>query len=131
MRERVEPGREQVGVALRDRLEPELRAEQLEKPRPKGGFVRGQCGAGFGLRNERGKRGCERVTIPETDRRLPFERVASAGIGMVANEFRLVLVEETVWAVVERQAQDRHVVRVEDAVREADGLPFGKQAGRP
>ena len=46
---------------------------------------------------------------------------------MVADETRVVIIEETVGAVVESQANDRHIVGVHHAVCEANLLPLANE----
>ena len=71
----------------------------------------------------------ELAQIPEPDFRLPAERIASAGIGMIGREMRIELIHESVGTVVERGSGNRHIVCVHHAVDKAHRLPAGDEAG--
>ncbi|CNT55851.1 Uncharacterised protein [Salmonella enterica subsp. enterica serovar Bovismorbificans] len=49
-------------------------------------------------------------------------------IGMVTNEAGIVVVEKTKGAIVDGQPQNRHVIRIHNAVRKTDGLPLGDES---
>ena len=55
--------------------------------------------------------------------------VAALRIGVIADVVRVEAVHEAERAVVDREAEDRHVVGVHHAVAEADGLPVRHQVG--
>ena len=52
-------------------------------------------------------------------------------VGVIADITGLIVIEEAVRAVVNGDAENRHVVGVHHAVSETDGLPMGDQARRP
>jgi hypothetical protein len=54
---------------------------------------------------------------------LTIERATAAGIGMVTDKAGIVGVEKPKRSVIQREAENRHVVGIHDAMREADGLP--------
>ena len=68
------------------------------------------------------------VKVPQADHRLIFEAVAPLIIAVVADKAGLVIVQETVRAVVDGEPQQRHVIGVHHAVRKAYALPLGDQA---
>ncbi len=51
-------------------------------------------------------------------------------VGVVADEPRIVIVHEPVGSIVQRQPENRHVVRVHHPVRPSHGLPLGDQRCR-
>ncbi|MNS93885.1 hypothetical protein D3C72_1280830 [compost metagenome] len=69
------------------------------------------------------------VQVPECHLRLLAVGVAALRVGVVADMVGVERVEEAKWAVVDGQAQDRHIVGVHHAVAEADGLPVRDQVG--
>src|SRR5690606_23614273 len=69
--------------------------------------------------------------VPLGDARLVAEAVAAAlGVGRVGGPVRVVVVHPAVWAIVDGQAVDGHVVRVHDAVDEADTHPVDDHVRR-
>ncbi|MCY1542049.1 hypothetical protein D9M68_777730 [compost metagenome] len=67
--------------------------------------------------------------VPLGDRYLIAVAVATAVIGVVADEVGVEVVEEGVGAIVEGDAEDRHVVAVHHPMTEAVRLPIGDQRG--
>ncbi len=63
-----------------------------------------------------------------TDLRLHVVRVAAMLVAVVADVIGVEGVDEAVRAVVDRQAEDRHVVGVQHAMAETDALPLRDQA---
>jgi hypothetical protein len=62
------------------------------------------------------------------DRHLVRIRIAAALVGVVADVVDVEGFHEAEGAVVERQAEDRHIVGVHHAVHEADRLPVRDHA---
>ena len=58
--------------------------------------------------------------VPKDDVRLVAERVAPRGVARVGRELVVESVDEGKRPVVDRQAQNAHVVRVQNPVRETD-----------
>ena len=69
------------------------------------------------------------MQVPETDVRLAGPRVAALVVGVVADVAGVEAVEKAERAVVDCQAEDRHVVGVHHAVAEPDRLPRRHQFG--
>ena len=82
------------------------------------------------LLRQREERLRQATQIPEPDIGLLIEGVAAIVVGMVADETWVVVVEKAERAIVEREAQDRHVVRIHDTMRPADRLPLRDQLRR-
>ncbi len=67
------------------------------------------------------------LQIPVTDRGLLIQRVTARRIRVVADKVRHVGIDKAVGAVIQRQAEQRHIVGVHHPVTEARRLPFGNQ----
>ena len=81
--------------------------------------------------HERGHGFEETSDIPGTDMGLVVVAVASAtGVGGVGRPVHVEGLEPAVGAVVNRETVNRHVVRVHDAVNEADSHPMGDHRRR-
>ncbi len=68
------------------------------------------------------------LQIPVTDRGLLIQRVTARRIRVVADKIGHVGIDKAVWPVIQRQAEQRHVVGIHYPVTEARRLPFGNQA---
>ncbi len=110
--------------------ESELGPHQLHVPSFAEGSIAVECGLQVFLWGQREQRLRQTAEIPETDVRLLIEGVAAIVIGVVADESRVVVVDESEWSVVEGDAMDRHIVRIHDSMRPADGLPLRDQPCR-
>ena len=82
------------------------------------------------LLRQRKERLRQTTQIPEPDIGLLIEGITAAVVGMVTDEAGVVVVEKAEGAIVERETQDRHVVRIHDSMRPADGLPLRDQPRR-
>jgi len=69
----------------------------------------------------------KRIAIPLADTGLHSVRVAALLVSVIADVRRVIGFHESEGAIVERDAEYRHVVRVEHAVHESHGLPVGDQ----
>ncbi len=67
------------------------------------------------------------LQIPVADRRLLIQRVTTRRIRVVADKIGHIGIDKAVGAVIQRQAEQRHVVGVHHPVTEARRLPFGNQ----
>ena len=81
------------------------------------------------LANQRLQRLAQAVQIPVSDVRLAVEGVAALGVAVVADMAGHEGIKELERPVVQRQAQDAHVVGVEHAVAKTHGLPLRHQRG--
>jgi len=133
---------EQPGVALLLGGEPELPSHQSGifgvEGRPvgiEGGLPRGKGLLAPGIRRNIGIQRRQRLAqpgaVPQGHGGLPPEGVSALDVGVVADEPGVVPLEKSVGPVVERDPQDRHVVRVHHAMGEPLGDPPGHQAGGP
>src|SRR3546814_1853497 len=68
--------------------------------------------------------------VPMADAGLAVVGIATALVTVIADVMRVERVEKTVRPVIERQAEDRHVVGVHHTVAETDRLPLRDQSGR-
>ena len=68
------------------------------------------------------------LQVPQANRGLIIKAVTSLIDGVVADIARLIIVQETKRTVIKGQPEDRHVVRIHDAMRKAHRLPAGNQA---
>ena len=80
--------------------------------------------------DQRQQRLREAIAVPVRDARLHPVCIAAARIRVVADVVRVERVDEAERAVVDRHAEDRHVVGVHHAVAEPDGLPLRDEVGR-
>ncbi len=75
---------------------------------------------------------CQPGQVPVRDLRLPAETVAPARrVGGVGRPIRIVVVDPAIRAVVDGQAEHRHVVGVHHAVHETHPHPFAHQPRGP
>ena len=92
------------------------------------GFVGLQCGQRvFLVFNQRQQSLAQAKQVPVGHVGLLVVGIAALVVGMVANVAGVERIEELERAVVNRQAQDAHVVGVHHAVAKPDGLPGGHQ----
>ena len=87
-----------------------------------------RAGRGF-HRHQRHQRLGQLGEVPCRDVGLLVEGVAPAGVGMVADIAGVEGVEKAERAIVEREAEDGHVVGIHHPVREAHRLPLRHQLG--
>ena len=92
------------------------------------GFERGH--SHVGVTDQRQQRLRERMQVPQRHAGLACKRITPLVVAVIADVAGVERVEETVRAIVDRQAQHRHVVGVHHAVAEADRLPLGHQRRR-
>src|SRR5919107_5856320 len=82
----------------------------------------------LGREREQGLR--KATQIPQADIGLLIKGIPTVMVGMIADEARIIAVHESKGSIDERHTDNRHVIRVHDAMREADGLPLRDETCR-
>ena len=77
--------------------------------------------------NERRQGLGQTLQVPQSDSRLVIKAVTPLIVGVVADITWLIVVEETVRAIIDSQPKDRHVIGIHYAVSKAHRLPAGDQ----
>ena len=127
--QRLQQAIDQIGILRagfpKSELSAHERAVRADEQRLEGGqrrltrLGRYQCGQGLG----------QCVQVPQCHRALVGVGVAAALVGVVEHPRGLEVVQEPIRPVVQRQAQNGHVVGIHDAVHETLRLPSGDQSG--
>ena len=115
---------EERRIVVLARLQAQLGAQQAIHLLREGGLVAVQrrlCQFHFADQRQQGL--AQRIAIPVAHLRLIGVGIAALLVRMVADVFGIERFHEAERAVIERQAQDRHIVRVHHAMHEAHGLP--------